>query len=241
MRLLCRLTRALARLQVLEALKYLHTRKIVHRDVKPDNILVKYTPCETNSLKKQVAVKLADFGFAKRLPPGKDTMRCTPRGAPMFLAPETILGDPIGCPVDLWACGVLLHLLVAGYPPFWSGDSEKMLLAAARGNFTMSSPCWGKISTSCKSLIHSLLSVQPAHRATANDALNHPWVFKMSTMMSPYPRRKARFSTHTLTEKLKSTARSLHSSLHVERAGLMPLRGKYFPLHRSAHNLTELK
>ena len=186
-------------------------------------------------------MKLADFGFAIKLPPRCDSVRCAPRGAPMFLAPETILEDPVGFPVDLWACGVLLHLLVSGYPPFWSDDNEKMLLAAVRGQFTLSSSSWKKISNSCKNLVQRMLTVPASQRITATNALDHPWIFKMSTMTSPYPRRKARFSTQSLTEKLKSTVATMHSSMKVQRLGVGQLKGKYFPLHHSAHNLSELK
>ena len=96
----------------------------------------------------------------------------------MFLAPETILDNPIGRPVDLWASGILLHLLVAGYPPFWSDSNEKMLLAAARGQFSLTSPVWSKVSNSCKDLINSMLTVQASQRITAAEAVRHPWFSK---------------------------------------------------------------
>ena len=227
--------------QVLEALHYLHRKRIVHRDVKPDNILVKQQ--RANQDKQQVVIKLCDFGFAFKLPRNVDVICCPARGAPMFLAPETILDHPIGRPVDVWSTGVLLHLLVAGYPPFWSDSNEKMLLAAARGQFSMSSPCWSKISKHCKDLVTTMLSVHSSMRITAHEALRHPWLLKMATLPSPLPRRKhsSTLSNSSLTERLKCTISEMHSSLKMQHLGLDHVKGKIFPLYNSAMNLSEVR
>lgn len=229
---------------MIDALVYLHKKRIVHRDVKPDNILVKQVPDPGDKTKQQLVVKLCDFGFAVQLPRGVNVKCCPARGAPMFLAPETILDNPIGRPLDLWSCGVLLHLLVAGYPPFWNDNNEKMLLAAARGQFSLSSPVWNKVSNSCKNLIKSMLTVQTSQRITALEALRHPWFFKMSTSDSPRPRREhssALSSSSRFTEKLKCTISEMHSSLKMQRLGLDHLKGKFFPLYHSAMNLSEVR
>ncbi|XP_068682091.1 calcium/calmodulin-dependent protein kinase type II subunit alpha-like [Montipora foliosa] len=230
--------------QVLDALVYLHKMRIVHRDVKPDNILLKNVPHPGNESNKRLVVKLCDFGFAFQLPRGTEVICCPARGAPMFLAPETILDNPIGRSVDIWSSGVLLHLLVAGYPPFWDNNNEKMLLAAARGQFTLTSPTWSKVSNSCKDLINSMLTVQSSQRITALEAVRHPWFLKMSLLDSPRPRRKnssVLSRSNRLTEKLKSTITEMHSSLKIQRLGLDQLKGKFFPLYHSAMNLAEAR
>ena len=123
-----------------------------------------------------VTIKLVDFGLARRLPPGCDVIRCDVGGAPLFLAPETILEEPIGQPVDMWACGVILFILLVGYPPFWSDNEEQLLLSILQGLFSLPSPYWEKISPNAKDLVRKLLVSQPGERMTCAEALEHPWI-----------------------------------------------------------------
>lgn len=123
----------------------------------------------------RVSVKLADFGLARKLPRDSDVMECDASGAPLFLAPETILEEPIGRPVDMWACGVILYLLLVGYPPFWNNNDEKLLLSILQGKFSMPSPYWDNVSENAKDLIRRLIVLDPDERLTAAQALKHPW------------------------------------------------------------------
>lgn len=131
-----------------------------------------------------MTVKLADFGLARRLPVNSDVISCEASGAPLFLAPETILEDLISQAVDLWACGVILFILLAGYPPFWSSSDEKLLLSILKGHYTMPSPYWDNVSNEAKDLVQRLLVVEPRQRLTASEALNHPWLL-MKAPQSP--------------------------------------------------------
>lgn len=104
-------------LELLEALKYLHDRQIVHRDLKPENLLLK-------SKKSDSALKLADFGFATTCNGDDQHAQC---GTPGYVAPEIIkpkgnLGIRYGVAVDMWSCGVILYILLGGYPPFYGDD-----------------------------------------------------------------------------------------------------------------------
>ena len=117
-----------------------------------------------------------DFGLARRLPRDCDVISCDASGAPLFLAPETILEEPLGRPVDMWACGVILFILLVGYPPFWNDNDEKLLLSILQGRFAFPSPYWDSVSSSAKDLVLRLIVLQPNSRATASEALEHLWL-----------------------------------------------------------------
>lgn len=119
-------------------------------------------------------MKITDFGLARRLPNDCDLLSCEPSGAPMFLAPETILEEPVGCAVDLWATGVILYLMLVGYPPFWSSNDEFLLLSILECRFTMPSPYWDNIKAPTKELVTKLIVKQTELRLTATQALAHP-------------------------------------------------------------------
>lgn len=155
--------------QTIEALDYLHRRKIVHRDVKADNIILQTTEGKTH-------VKLTDFGLARRLPCDSEVIKCDLEGAPLYLAPETILADPIGTAVDIWACGVVLFLLLVGHPPFWQNDDKKLMSMIVGGSYHMVARYWDQVSDDAIDLVKRMLVVHPHKRVTAFKALNHPWI-----------------------------------------------------------------
>jgi protein kinase X len=103
--------------EIISALEFLHTRNIVYRDLKPENLL----------LDKEGHIKITDFGFAKKLTDRTWTL-C---GTPEYLAPEIIQSKGHGKGVDWWALGILIYEMLAGYPPFFDdnpfGIYEKIL------------------------------------------------------------------------------------------------------------------
>ncbi|KRY31414.1 Calcium/calmodulin-dependent protein kinase type II alpha chain, partial [Trichinella spiralis] len=130
--------------QILESVAYCHVNSVVHRDLKPENLLLA-------SKAKGAAVKLADFGLAIEVQ-GDQEAWFGFAGTPGYLSPEVLKKEPYGKPVDVWACGVILYILL--YP----------------------SPEWDTVTPEAKNLINCMLTVNPRKRITADQALKHPWI-----------------------------------------------------------------
>jgi calcium/calmodulin-dependent protein kinase (CaM kinase) II len=104
--------------QILESVNHCHTNGVVHRDLKPENLLLA-------SKAKGAAVKLADFGLAIEVQ-GDQQAWFGFAGTPGYLSPEVLKKEPYGKAVDIWACGVILYILLVGYPPFWDEDQHRL-------------------------------------------------------------------------------------------------------------------
>ncbi|XP_029636753.1 calcium/calmodulin-dependent protein kinase type II subunit delta isoform X29 [Octopus sinensis] len=154
--------------QILESVNYCHHHGIVHRDLKPENLLLA-------SKAKGAAVKLADFGLAIEVN-GDQQGWFGFAGTPGYLSPEVLRKDPYGKPVDIWACGVILYILLVGYPPFWDEDQHRLYAQIKAGAYDYPSPEWDTVTPEAKNLINSMLTVNPAKRITASEALKHPWI-----------------------------------------------------------------
>jgi len=158
--------------QVLSAIDHLHTNQVVHRDLKPENLLL-------SSKEDHAQVKLADFGLSTALPEhGKLTKAV---GTPGYIAPEilkTLDGDLDGYSkeVDLFSVGVIMYILLCGFPPFYGEDDDEAFDKTIAGDFDYPEPYWKNISSTAKDLINHLLVVDPAARYTTKEALKHPWI-----------------------------------------------------------------
>uniref|UniRef100_A0A667XFT2 CaM kinase-like vesicle-associated protein n=1 Tax=Myripristis murdjan TaxID=586833 RepID=A0A667XFT2_9TELE len=155
--------------QVLEAVAYLHSLKIVHRNLKN---LVYF-----NRLKHSKIV-ISDFHLAKL----ENGLIKDPCGTPEYLAPEVVGRQRYGRPVDCWAIGVIMYILLSGNPPFYGegdeeGDEDKSLfLKILSGDYEFDSPYWDDISDSAKNLVASLMEVDQDQRLTAQEAIGHEWI-----------------------------------------------------------------
>ncbi|VVC36355.1 Hypothetical protein CINCED_3A012877 [Cinara cedri] len=154
--------------QILESVNHCHTNGVVHRDLKPENLLLA-------SKVKGAAVKLADFGLAIEVQ-GDQQAWFGFAGTPGYLSPEVLKKEPYGKPVDIWACGVILYILLVGYPPFWDEDQHRLYAQIKAGAYDYPSPEWDTVTPDAKNLINQMLTVNPAKRVTASDALKHPWI-----------------------------------------------------------------
>ncbi|XP_044613319.1 calcium/calmodulin-dependent protein kinase type II subunit gamma isoform X32 [Equus asinus] len=168
--------------QILESVNHIHQHDIVHRDLKPENLLLA-SKC------KGAAVKLADFGLAIEVQ-GEQQAWFGFAGTPGYLSPEVLRKDPYGKPVDIWACGVILYILLVGYPPFWDEDQHKLYQQIKAGAYDFPSPEWDTVTPEAKNLINQMLTINPAKRITADQALKHPWVCQRSTVASMMHRQE---------------------------------------------------
>ncbi|XP_028374644.2 serine/threonine-protein kinase DCLK3 [Phyllostomus discolor] len=150
------------------ALVHMHDQNIVHRDLKPENLLVQ------RNEDKSTTLKLADFGLAKHVVRPVFTV-C---GTPTYVAPEILSEKGYGLEVDMWAAGVILYILLCGFPPFRSldRDQDELFNIIQLGHFEFLAPYWDNISDAAKDLVSRLLVVDPKKRYTAHQVLKHPWI-----------------------------------------------------------------
>ncbi|XP_055339576.1 phosphorylase b kinase gamma catalytic chain, skeletal muscle/heart isoform-like [Paramacrobiotus metropolitanus] len=201
--------------QLLQVVDFMHKRNVVHRDLKPENIL----------LDDQLNIKVTDFGFAAIIPEGETGGFRDLCGTPGYLAPEVLKvsmyqgQSPYGKEVDLWACGVIMYTLLAGYPPFWHRRQMMMLRLIMEGQYSFSAPEWEDVSEGPKDVIRQLLVVDPAARMTAEQALAHSF-FQIGTfvLQTISPRRRMR-----RTMLMVRCAVRIHRQLVVKPQTKIPL------------------
>ncbi|KAG2203945.1 hypothetical protein INT47_007528 [Mucor saturninus] len=149
--------------QMLEGLQYLHERDIVHRDMKPENLLFQ-------TVGDDATLMITDFGLSKILK-AQDDILTTACGTPGYVAPEVLLQTGHNKPVDLWS-----FTLLSGYTPFWGEDQTSLFESIMSGQYEYDDEYWSDISNSAKNLIDRLLTFDPNERITAEEALLHPWI-----------------------------------------------------------------
>lgn len=158
--------------QLAHAVAYLHDSDIVHRDLKLENILLSH-PVANELLN----IKLTDFGLSYvRGGVGSDSMMQSVCGTPIYMAPEVITDLGYSQQCDIWSLGVIMYTLLTGRPPFVAETEEKLYELIKKGEVGFSDPCWQTCPESAKNLLLGMLKVDPAHRRTAKEILNHPWI-----------------------------------------------------------------
>jgi len=162
--------------QMLRSVRYIHSKGIVHRDLKLENFL--FSTKEASS-----ELKLIDFGLSKHFSEGEVLSEAV--GTPYTIAPETILGK-YDERVDLWAIGVITYLLLSGETPFGGAGGEEPLIEVRdnilSGKYKFEPEyIWENVSDSAKSFIRDLLALNPDDRlASAEVAEQHPWIVNWS-------------------------------------------------------------
>jgi calcium/calmodulin-dependent protein kinase I len=186
--------------KLLQTMKALHDLKLCHRDMKPENILLRDTMDDTSIL-------VADFGFAAYVPEDGLKTRC---GTPAFVAPEVLIGSPYTEQIDMWSVGCLLFMLIGGYPPFQAETHKGLFRKIRAADFTFHECYWKNVSIHAKQVISKLLTVDPAFRLNAPQALSTAWLEIKKENLS------SRDLSTSLTELRKFNAkRTLKSAMHV--------------------------
>ncbi|CAD7093950.1 unnamed protein product [Hermetia illucens] len=157
--------------EICVAVHYLHSMNIAHRDLKPENLL--YTTPDANAI-----LKLTDFGFAKETF-AKDTLQ-TPCYTPYYVAPEVLGPEKYDKICDIWSLGVIMYILLCGFPPFYSNHglaiSPGMKKRIRTGQYDFPLPEWKNVSQGAKDLIKGMLNVDPAKRLTIEEVMRNKWI-----------------------------------------------------------------
>mmetsp|Transcript_76585 Transcript_76585/g.212751 ORF Transcript_76585/g.212751 Transcript_76585/m.212751 type:complete len:337 (-) Transcript_76585:87-1097(-) len=164
---------------LLDAVAFIHSRGVMHRDMKPENILM-VSRCSNTD------IKISDFGLARmsRDFPAKLPRASSICGSDFYLAPELIKQQEYGREVDIWALGVISYIILSGCLPFYSEILHKLYRKIVERDLTFAEKEWRHVSKGAQDFILRTLQVRPGDRPTAEDALCHPWVFDMGSSMA---------------------------------------------------------
>jgi len=200
--------------QLCGALEYMHAKDVVHRDLKPENILLE-------SQLDDADIKVADFGLA-RVVSNKDMMK-TACGTPGYVAPEVLQNKGYtGGAVDCWSVGVILYILLCGFPPFYEEELPALFEQILKARYDFPSPWWDNISKDAKDLVQGLLTVDPKKRLTAKQVLDSKWVSGSAPDTSLSGARD-NLKKYNATRKLKKAAQGIMAAARVAKmAGSLP-------------------
>jgi len=139
-------------------------------------------------------------------------------GTPGYVAPEVLAHDQYSSQVDLWSIGVIVYILLCGFPPFYGDNDAQMFKKIKAGSYKFLSPYWDPISSDAKDFVAKLLVVDPRKRMTAAEALNHRWLGRTSSVST-----KNLFESQmdVEDERKRGDAPQEQSELHGLREALM--------------------
>eukprot|EP01091_Cochliopodium_minus_P015729 TRINITY_DN5687_c0_g1_i2.p1 TRINITY_DN5687_c0_g1~~TRINITY_DN5687_c0_g1_i2.p1 ORF type:complete len:344 (-),score=142.78 TRINITY_DN5687_c0_g1_i2:32-1063(-) len=193
--------------QMVLALQYLHENKISHRDLKPENYLVVHKDDD-------LRIKLSDFGLSKVY--GEEQMMKTLCGTPQYLAPEVIekargITEGYSFKVDIWSLGVILYILLVGYPPYPNGVMD---LKGAKLEFENAR--WKKVSQDAKELIKKILRFNPTERPTTQEILDDVW---LKDVQLPNDEERSK-------KESENNKENNHNDSNVESTPIKPKKGE---------------
>uniref|UniRef100_A0AAY4CWQ0 non-specific serine/threonine protein kinase n=2 Tax=Denticeps clupeoides TaxID=299321 RepID=A0AAY4CWQ0_9TELE len=195
-----------------EAIQYLHSINIAHRDIKPENLL--YT-----SKRSDAILKLTDFGFAKETTAHNSL--ATPCYTPYYVAPEVLGPEKYDKSCDMWSLGVIMYILLCGYPPFYSNHglamSPGMKKRIRNGQYEFPNPEWSDVSEEAKHLIKHLLKTEPNQRMAITEFMNHPWINQsMEVPQTPLHTSRVLNEEKDVWENVKEELTSALNTMRVD-------------------------
>lgn len=184
--------------QIAAGLGALHKSNIVHRDLKPENCLF-LNESDGSTL------KIMDFGLSSVEEFTDPVVGLF--GSIDYVSPEALSQGRISSKTDMWSLGVILYILLSGYPPFIAQSNRQKQQMILAGEFSFYEKTWKNITSSAKQLISDLLQVDPHRRPSAQDVLNHPWVIGDSAKEEPMdPEIRSRLQSFNARRKLRAAA-----------------------------------
>ncbi|KAK9931128.1 hypothetical protein M0R45_018423 [Rubus argutus] len=150
--------------QLMQAVAHCHRLGVAHRDIKPDNVL----------FDGRDRLRLADFGSAEAF--GEGELMSGVVGTPYYVAPEVVAGREYGEKVDVWSVGVVLYIMLAGFPPFYGESAAEIFEAVLRANLRFPVRVFHSVSPSVKDLLRRMLCKDVSRRFSAEQVLRHPWI-----------------------------------------------------------------
>nr|GMD03845.1 calcium and calcium/calmodulin-dependent serine/threonine-protein kinase-like [Ipomoea batatas] len=219
--------------QIAKGLEAIHNANIIHRDLKPENCL--FLSSDENS-----PLKIMDFGLSSVEDFTDPVVGLF--GSIDYVSPEALSREKITAKSDIWSLGVILYIMLSGYPPFFSHNNRQKQQMIISGEFSFDEKTWKNISSSAKQLISSLLSVNPNMRPTAHEIVEHPWVTgalaKQDEMDAEVVSRLQSFNAR---RKFRAAAMAsvLSSSFSLRTKKLKSLVGSYDLKPEELENLSQ--
>uniref|UniRef100_UPI0037E8810E striated muscle preferentially expressed protein kinase n=1 Tax=Semicossyphus pulcher TaxID=241346 RepID=UPI0037E8810E len=180
--------------QILQGLDYLHTRRILHLDIKPENIIVTYMN----------VIKIIDFGSAQTYNPLFLKQFSPPIGTLEYMSPEMLKGDVVGPPADIWSVGVLTFIMLSGRSPFIENDPQETEARIQAAKFDLSK-LYQNVSQSASLFLKKILCSYPWARPSIKDCFNNSWL--QDAYLMRLRRQTLTFTTTRLKEFLADQQR----------------------------------
>ena len=197
-------------LTMCKALQDLHANGILHRDLKPENLLFA-------SKAPDAPIKIMDFGLAML---DGDDVHHSIVGTPGYVAPEVLIERRYGPECDVFSFGVVVYILLVGYPPYSGEDDDELFEQIKAGEWDMPAEDWDHISTAAKELIARMLDGNPETRITLAEVATHPWIVSNlpAKKKAHLPSAVKGMKAHSAKRRFKAVAKACILGSRLRRA-----------------------